>query len=207
MVVRLDPPHRHKNVLNIIENFDRIGFNELYEKLREKSQTSMAKSTLKKVVDELVENKIIARIPKGKQNYQFTVDVKSVKKEKSALKKIDKLLGGAEKKFLRLQKLNEKGSLSRADLVTLTHLFLHSIWFLDWQIFSVLQFSETKNLDEKLERLNKLKKDVFEFTFFQDIMDRSITSHLNYYIESDSKNSDFDFTADLEKFEDGAKHG
>jgi len=24
MVVRLDPPHRHKNVLNIIENFDRI---------------------------------------------------------------------------------------------------------------------------------------------------------------------------------------
>ena len=80
MVVRLDPPHRHKNVLNIIENFDRIGFNELYEKLREKSQTSMAKSTLKKVVDELVENKMIARIPKGKQSYQFTVDVKSVKK-------------------------------------------------------------------------------------------------------------------------------
>jgi hypothetical protein len=207
MVVQLDPKFRERIVLNTIEKYDMIGFNGLFEKLRV-SKNSMAKSTLKKVVDVLIENNMIAKIQgKGKQNYSLTTNDYALKKEKNTRKKMAQMLLDAEKKFKRLQKLTETVTLYQADSITLINSFIHSIWFLDWQFFTMFKTSEKGNLDEVLQRLNKLKKDIFEFAFFQDLMGKAVTSQVSYYLQKDTEGHRETFTLDLEDFEGDLKYG
>lgn len=166
-----------------------IGFNALYRTIQSNPKISMAKQTLLKIVNELVEEGDVKKIRiKGKQNVQFCPTSEELDESIKNYQHVDKILATYEKKFSYLKEFSEKHSLDYVeDFATVIYRFAKTIWFLDWKCKSTFLHIEPE-LNQRLKRIDKLKKDLFDLAYAHDDIMTSVIYMVNNELTVDSNN-------------------
>ncbi len=185
-------------VYNIIKNNDRINFNRLFELVKKESD-GIAKVTLRKIADDLIEQKKIAEIKVGKQPKLFTANISIIKYERNQLKKFNKLLSAHEKRLKKLERIID--TLDRSDLLFMLSRFVRMIWPLDLMFYETYSTYHEEDFEEYFKRLDQLKRDFFEIVFDVTLFNKGMLQEFDDLVFSYSDDAEADFDADLESFE------
>lgn len=185
-------------VYGIIKNNDRINFNRLFELVKKESD-GIAKVTLRKIADDLIEQKKIAEIKVGKQPKLFTANISIIKYEKNQLKKFNKLLLQHEKRLKKLERIID--TLDRADLLFMLSRFVRMIWPLDLMFYEIYSTYHEKDFEEYFKRLDKLKRNFFEIVFDVTFLEKGMLREFEEMVFQYSDDAEYEFDADLESFE------
>jgi hypothetical protein len=180
----------------MIKNNDRINFNELF-RLVNKESDGIARTTLRKVIDDLIEQKKIAEIHVGERKL-FTSNTAIIKYERNQLKKFNKLLSAHEKRLKKLEKIID--TLDRSDLLFMLSRFVRMIWPLDLMFYEIYSTYHEKDFEGYFKRLDQLKRDFFEIVFDVTFLEKGMLREFEDLVFSYSNDAEVDFDADLESF-------
>jgi len=192
---------RKDDVLDVIFDEAFVGFNQLWKYLQEDPKTSMAKITLKKIVDELIEEGTIKKIKEeGKQSIELCAFTEELDESSTNYKEVEDKLKQFEKYFKTLEKLSKKRKISTTSFSRLVYKFVKSIWFLDWKCKS--NFIPIKSEEKKfLKKINELKTKLFDLVYEYDVLFTSGVILVSNELTSDMLDNEVSFTDELKDYE------
>jgi len=200
----LNEKERLESIYKTIKANDRISFNQLFEKVK-KIGDGMAKATLRKAVNRLIEDGKIEEIQiSGKQNVMFTDKIKLVREEGRKLRKFQKLLKQNRKRLDDLREILP--FLDPSDAYFMFGRFVRLMWPYDLMFFNKRKQYYDEEFQQMFFDFDKLKKEFYELVNIaistKKLTMKSFTDSVFSY--SDDAKGDFD--ADMESFQSESKY-
>ncbi|TAK16712.1 MAG: hypothetical protein EPO37_07900 [Nitrosarchaeum sp.] len=193
---------RKYDVLSLIFETGFVGFNQLWKYLQEDPKTSMAKITLQKIVNELIEESTVKKIKEdGKQNIKLCAFTEELDESATNYKEIEKKLDQFKKYFKTLEEISNDKKFSHVDFSRLVYRFVKSMWFLDWKCKS--NFIPIKPEEKRiLKRIEELKIKLFDLSYMHDEIMTTVITLVSNELSSDMSDYEVSFTDELEEYKD-----